>query len=584
MENAAQKSYLFLPSGFYGHIWLKLWIATLLVFLPFLFNFLWGNHDWEWIREGTPLFSGVFEGRFSQFILQNFLFEGRILPVFSIAAAFAFYSGAAVLLFRLWNLPPQKCIYLLPGLCLASSPYVISWLYFAFITLSSLSWVLVIAAAFYNLENLPRTHHPKLSFLAAVLLFALALGGYPPVINLMGVVFFTLVLQSLCLQRLSVPTLFRHFIPHCIALLSGIAIFLFAQYLLKKYHLQYDTYNTAGIGFTELPDKLLLCLQAAVGQFFKTGGFITAPHKYIGLCLFLLAIFRLWLQLPKRPANIALFFLSVAGLLFATVSTLLVARDINQVLYQPRIDFFGLPFIYAFSSAVLLASDDRLIRNITAFALSALIAGNVNTAAAAAKIWSQGFKAEMSFAGRVLTRLENTSGFSPYRKYAFVQGGTLDFRSRFLIPGGNITAADGYTVTAPYIPWHLPSKAYLFYYPHNFVAADFDVYWSYVDPEQISLTPGLISYLQDKAAPWPDAAAIYTSPRTIILTVSQDGGKRSRLWLQKELSGAPAASSQSPTPALSTPSAPSTAASPRFPVSVQPRHPASVPGLNFRSP
>lgn len=123
-----------------------------------------------------------------------------------------------------------------------------------------------------------------------------------------------------------------------------------------------------------------------------------------------------------------------------------------------------------------------------------------------------------------------------------------------------------------------------FYYPHNFVTADFDVYWSYVDPEQISLTPGLISYLQDKAAPWPDATAVYTSPRTIILTVSQDGGKRARLWLQKELSGAPAASSQSPTPALSTPSAPSTAASPRFPVSVQPRHSASVPGLNFRSP
>lgn len=78
-----------------------------------------------------------------------------------------------------------------------------------------------------------------------------------------------------------------------------------------------------------------------------------------------------------------------------------------------------------------------------------------------------------------------------------------------------------------------------FYYPHNFVAADFDVYWSYVDPNQISLTPGLISYLQDKAAPWPDAAAVYTSPRTIVLTVSQDGEKRARLWLQKELSAAP---------------------------------------------
>ena len=135
------------------------------------------------------------------------------------------------------------------------------------------------------------------------------------------------------------------------------------------------------------------------------------------------------------------------------------------------------------------------------------------------------------------------------------------------------------------------AKAYLFYYPHNFVAADFDVYWSYVDPNQISLTPRLISYLQDKAAPWPDAAAVYTSPRTIVLTVSQDGEKRARFWLQKRqmglkkgLSAAPAASSQSPAPALSMPSAPASAASPRFPVSAPSRHPASVPGLNFRFP
>ena len=64
--------------------WLNLFAITLIFYSHFIFYFIWGNHDWGWIQETTPLLSGLFEGRFSQFILQTTLTEGKILPIITL--------------------------------------------------------------------------------------------------------------------------------------------------------------------------------------------------------------------------------------------------------------------------------------------------------------------------------------------------------------------------------------------------------------------------------------------------------------------------------------------------------------------
>ncbi|MBO5441805.1 MAG: hypothetical protein J6A09_04500, partial [Alphaproteobacteria bacterium] len=79
-------------------LWLTAFITLCLCFLPLLCGFVWGNHDWLPLKNGTNLTSGLIEGRFTQFILPFFLLSGQILPVFSQLLGFAFYAAALVLL------------------------------------------------------------------------------------------------------------------------------------------------------------------------------------------------------------------------------------------------------------------------------------------------------------------------------------------------------------------------------------------------------------------------------------------------------------------------------------------------------
>ena len=77
------------------------WIAFALVNLAFLFytvNFMFGDHDWKYLKHGISLGAGLFEGRFSQFVPVTLLSRGEILPVINNALGFAgFALGVAML-------------------------------------------------------------------------------------------------------------------------------------------------------------------------------------------------------------------------------------------------------------------------------------------------------------------------------------------------------------------------------------------------------------------------------------------------------------------------------------------------------
>ena len=151
--NNAQNNYSQTFTPYFFKNWATLFLLTLLTFSFHIIEFLWGNHDWSWIKEKTPLLSGLFEGRFSQFILQNLLTEGYILPILTLILSLAFYTLAISLLLNILGLKDPKLPFLLAGLFATTSPYTISWLYFAFISLSCLSWPCFIVFAFYLLTK-----------------------------------------------------------------------------------------------------------------------------------------------------------------------------------------------------------------------------------------------------------------------------------------------------------------------------------------------------------------------------------------------------------------------------------------------
>ena len=508
--------------------WSTLYLWTMLFFIPFIINFLWGNHDWGWVKEGTPLFSGVFEGRFSQFILQTVLSSGIILPVLTLCFALLFFSLAAILLLDLWEIP-QKRLYIIPlSLFLITSPYTLSWLYFAFILLSNLSWPLAVIFAF-KLLNKTKTIP---NFFLSVILFTLSLGGYPPVINMIGVIFFSSALINLCFDKFSLKDIIKKYLPQAMAIGASLLIFLIIQHFLKKYGLQYDTYNTANISFTNIPAKLALCLSAALKQFITPTSFISPFYKYTTLALFLIAIIKLFQTLQQSFSSKITFVLLMLGMLFSSVTTTFLSKNTGYVLYEPRIEFYGLLYIYLFSATVLLKTSDKFIKNITLSALILLLWSNFTMIAEATKVWNLGMTAETNLANRFLTRLEQNNNFtlsSP--QYTFIQSGTLSLRPKYYQTSTQ-KRADSYTLTAPYIPWHLPTKAYQFYYPTPFAAEDFDVYWSFIPPYAPPHTEEFIRYITETAVPWPHSNAIYIDQSHIILTLTYDGFMRSKQWLE----------------------------------------------------
>lgn len=537
MKNPMPSSSIMQDTSFFIKNWKQMFALSTLFFTPFLFNFLWGNHDWQWIKEYTPLWSGLFEGRFTQFFMQFLLFNGNILPILTLLTGLAFYTAGTVLLLKLWHTPEKHWIFLLLGLNLITAPYTISWLYFAFITLSSLSWPFFIIVCFWFLNKTPQKHYPYLSFLAATLCFLAALGGYPPVINLISTIFFSQILLSLCYQQESPKTILKKYIPQAIIIFIAAFLLLFIQYILKKYNLQLNTYNTTSININQLNEKLHTIFRAAIEQFFTSTSFISYTYKYAFFFLFLLAFTQLYLKLPKKIPTCLLFLAAAIGIILSPMITLLAAENIYFVLHEPRISFFGLTYLYIFAAAVLLDSPVKIVKNITTLILSLILLYNINTLAYAAKVWKLGFTAETNFSERFLSRLENNTIFSPQQKYTFIQGGNLNFRQRYYPT--NTPHTDSYTLTAPYIPWHLPAKAYHFYSPYLFVANDYDTYWQYIPANQINLTADLNHYISNTATPWPNTNAVYLDDSTIILTLTHQGQTLAQRWLMQTLRNYP---------------------------------------------
>ena len=166
---------------------LTAFIALNLVFLYHGAHFLFGDHDWKYLKNGLTLSDGLFEGRFSQFILINLLTSGDILPLINNLIGFLGYSLGIALLARYWQLPSTKKAYVLFALFATITPYILSFMYFAFLIPAVLSWNAVVITALIISEKETRFSLSKT--LLATLLLTLALGGYPPVINLIGTAF-----------------------------------------------------------------------------------------------------------------------------------------------------------------------------------------------------------------------------------------------------------------------------------------------------------------------------------------------------------------------------------------------------------
>lgn len=411
-----------------GLFWSAFWAsfgALNLIFIYHGASFLFGDHDWLYLKNGIELDAGLFEGRFSQFLLINLLSQGEILPIINNILGFAGYSLGIALLASYWDLPKKKSYRVIFALFCSITPYILSFMYFAFILAPVLSWNAFIIGGLLISEKERRFDIKK--SLAAILLISCALGGYPPVINLIGTVFCVRMMLAVSIENKGLKELYRNYRYTIINIMASFAVFKCCLiYLIKSGAINSAYYNLQITPVAQWGEKAMFVLKDLFLQFGATLPFIPMSYKIAVSLIGLLGVGVIMENKRKVWGMILLTATFLAGLV-----TLFLSPSIRETEFSPRIDFFGYAYGIAGVLALILRSRLRVIKNLSYVICVVCIIGNAHGLFEAQKVWKAGFDAEMKLYMRVARRFQTDEMFSDYGHYQIVQGGMPSFRSKY---------------------------------------------------------------------------------------------------------------------------------------------------------
>ncbi|MBR5598532.1 MAG: glucosyltransferase domain-containing protein, partial [Alphaproteobacteria bacterium] len=455
-------------------------ICLNIIFIYHGSHFIIGDHDWKYLQKGIKITEGNFEGRFSQFILINLLSLGKILPIINNLLGFLGFSFGISLLAVYWKLPKTKTAYTLFSLFSTITPFILAFMYFAFITIPCLSWNALIIASLIISSN--EKNFSLTKTLISSLLITISLGGYPPVINLFATALATRMFIDVYYTKTSFSQLIKEYSYTIINFGLGVIFYkLCLQYLTYIKEINTNYYNLQTIPVSQYFSKFLLITKDLFRQFHITLPFITKEYKTLTLGITILAITSLILPLKnkKLPSYIYLndifSFLSsntlktllFIAIFYSPLITLFLSTSQKETEFAPRIDFYGLMYLYSAMFAFTLKTSNLLIKNLSTTLAVFCILTSSNLLFEAQKVWKLGYETELKIYKRIINTYEQFEDFNTNKKYTIVNSGYLKMRPKFyhtpftkksddlldisFVPGFNPATVLQYQTTPSYI-------------------------------------------------------------------------------------------------------------------------------------
>ncbi len=477
------------------------------VFLFHSLTFMWGNHDIAFVKEELLLTSGMFEGRFTQFIPYWLLTNGQILPIFNNFLGFSFLTLGLWLLGKYWKIPSSKLNYTLFITFFATEPYTLSWMYFSFITISCLLWVLVAVLGLYVSEKIYTSPDKRTLSLIAVFCFYLTLGGYPPIINTFLVCLSARLTIAHIFEEKSLKNLFHIYKYTVITLLIAAILFKLTLKLITPD----NVYNLETTPLADLPTKFLSTIQIAFNQFFVTAPFMERGYKSLLALMSSCAVIGAFIS-AKGTANRFMTILFLCATIWSTALTTFLVVPHTE--YVSRIDFYGFAFLYAFFLALLLKYKANISQTLAIIFMCILLPFNTLNDYRALKIWKQGFDAEFQILTRVIERVENHPAFNPKHKYRYYQIGDLSLRPNFYRSSFQVN--DVFLYSLPYLAMWQGANLMEFYSPFSYIDHETTIFPS-------DITPEVYHFFMEEARPWPHQNAIYVNKDIILVVYNQAG-------------------------------------------------------------
>lgn len=489
----------------------SVFIVLNLIFSYHSAHFLFGDHDWFYAQKGIALNSGLFEGHFSQFFLASLLTGGEILPIINNAFGFLGLSLGIALLAHYWQVPHTCTKYILFSLFTAITPYILSFLYFAYLVIPLLSLnAFVIAGLLISARESIFSWRRTVT---SIFLLTMALGCYPPVINLIAVAFCVKLLIEVAEKQTSLPQLWRTYRWSILNIILSLIAYKLCLMYLSFHHLTHNNYyNLPIIPFTEWPQKALSILPNIFKQFTITFPFIGQGNRLLNLAIIILGTISLYQRTLTPPRLLATSFLII--LLFCSGQlTSFLSSAKSEPEFSPHIDFFGYIYIIAAFLRFVLISKQQILKNIAFLVALISIITSSHRLFEAEKVWKLGFDAEMKLYQRIAKRFQNHPNFTLNHRYIIVQGGTFPFRKHFYHDSYRYPSDDLLAIS--YVPGMASGVMWNYYGITEYAHAT--SYTSFLNSE-----PQLQQAIHNVTA-WPHANSIQVGPSWILLPLTADG-------------------------------------------------------------
>lgn len=495
------------------------WIAFGIINLAFLFhtvNFMFGDHDWNYVRSANYWSEGSFEGRPLHFVLQSIFFDGHVVPILNNLLSFMALTISGILLARYWKIPETMLNYTLFTVFVAILPYTMVWLFYAKDTLINLSLPLI-AVGGLMLADGKYDNNKFYKHLCATALFYFAFASYVAIINLLIVVLLGNILIAY-INGDKLSDIIKQKIPVAIDMLVALILY---KITLMCSSLSSD-YNTATISLAMLPQKLTETLTVMLTQFTTPIPFMEYKYKLLllALCTYGLGVAGYKGGFKKLPLILLLTF----SVLFASKLAFFIADESNSILgkmenfaFVPRLDFYGLAYVYALGLALALNyTKANWYKAGIILAIVITFMSGVRDMYAQ-KVWKFGFDAEMKAHERIVSRLEQMSEFRAGQKYRLFQVGSLSLRRNYYREvKGEATSLD--LLTTAFTPEFMSRIVYNFYYPE-------DIFTNNVGVEALSSAGR--DYLR-QAKVWPAKESIFIDGDIVIIVLTEEGLKKAK--------------------------------------------------------
>lgn len=502
-------------------------ISFLLINIAYLFhttNFMFGDHDWLYVKSQTYWKEGTFEGRPLHFALQSILFSGQILPIINNLFSFFALTLSSIMLARYWKIPLTTLNYTLFATFIGTIPYTLVWLYYAKDALINLSLPFFVMSALW----LARIKTSKLSTkiwlnILSILLLTFAFSSYAAVISMIGICVFGAIIGEYALQNKTVSAIIKTYTPIIVNVI--ISLILFKIYI-SLYPIT-SSYNTKTIPLDFVAQKFLITLKVMFTQFTAVLPFMEYKYKIALLVMSFIGLFSLITNttLKKLPLIIP----ALLVVLFISKFPYFIADERGEVLAQmedfafvPRLDFYGLVYVYALFLSFLLYLKTSKLKKAFSIFVSIIIFMSIVRDTYALKVWKLGFDAEMKAHERIVSRIENHKNFRPGKSYRILQIGTLSLRKNFYKQAPNEEVGLDLLETS-FTPIFMSHIVYNFYYNQ-------DIFYTNIAEQGISANAK--NFILYEAEPWPSKDSIYIDDNTVIVVLSKDGLVKSKQKLR----------------------------------------------------